>query len=205
MTDTQVLDQMTHYSRHERKLHAAWLKNLSLVEDRRLYALAGYESLWTYVVKGLNYSKASAGKRIQVSRTAKKYPVIYDLLEKSLISMSVISKLSPALTDANHEKILKKCAGMTVEEAEEVIASLLPKPDVKESIRATVTHQTELSVSPTYEKPKRKEKLKPLSEARYHVNFSIDPTNIRLTCRAHNLWFATRAYGRDFIERRRER
>jgi hypothetical protein len=146
------------------------------VEEERLYNLAGYSSLWDYVVNGLHYSEGSVGERIQVARTAKRFPRIYSMMEEMKISMTVVSRMTPYLTEENSDERLTRVSGLSVRKCDEFIASLAPKPDVKESVRkvAGTTAQPTFDAAPSYSKPKPKEKAAPLSAERFHVNFTVD-------------------------------
>ena len=170
------------YTADERRCQVRWLKNLNHVEERRLYAKAGYESLWRYVHKGLGYAEGSVGKRIQVARLIKKFPLVADFLEGRKLSLTAASRLSPVLTDENHRKVLSEASGKNVREVEELVVSLSPKPDICESKRASsgAENATQAAIeiaplaSPEPALPAKKEKSRPLSPERYHLNFSID-------------------------------
>jgi hypothetical protein len=172
----EVLERMVANTKNERKWQVRWLKDLSIVEEERLYSLAGFPSLWAYVTKALHYSEGSVGKRIQVARTAREFPRIYSMMEDMKMSMSVVSRLAPHLTPENSDELLAKASGLSARDAEILVASLAPKPDVQESVRkvAGTTSQDTFDAAPSYSKPKPKEKSAPLSAQRFHVNFTVD-------------------------------
>ena len=136
MKDQELLSRMEEMTRFERKNLAEWLRGLCDVEERRLYSLAGYKSLWDYVTQHLNYSEGSAGKRIQVARTARKFPMVFELIGENKISMTAVARLAPHLTPESHQKLLTENCRKSVRKVEETIAALAPKPEVKDSIRA---------------------------------------------------------------------
>ena len=151
LSDEKVLAGIHLYSLNERKNQVQWLKYLSEVEERRLYALAGYESLFSFVHRGLKYSEGSVGKRIQVARTARKFPVLYSMIFESKITLAVVSRLSPHLTEMNYRSLLEKAQGLSVRETEVLVAGLKPLPEVKDSVRAvsgTASSQQELATTP---------------------------------------------------------
>jgi len=174
MTDQEVLQAMYACTGNERKSQVRWLKQLAEVERKRLFALAGYPSLWAFVHRGLNYSEGSVGKRIQVMRLAEKFPLAYELLEKSEVSMGVLSRLSPHVNEKNHQALLHQVKGKSVAEAEILVASLNPKPEVRDSLRKSpaAKEQAEMEVTPS---PRSipKPKVAPLTPEYFHVNFTI--------------------------------
>ncbi|HJS75499.1 MAG TPA: hypothetical protein VJ921_14500 [Vicinamibacteria bacterium] len=57
------------------------------------------------------------------------------MLSDGRIHLSGIGKLAPYLTDANSEEVLTRAAHKTKREIEELVAALVPKPDVPASVR----------------------------------------------------------------------
>src|SRR5258705_12438870 len=56
---------------------ADFLAHLAEVDLRRLYARAGYDSMYTYLVVKLHLSEYAAFKRIEPARVARDFPAIF--------------------------------------------------------------------------------------------------------------------------------
>lgn len=151
LSDEELLGRLRRNAKSERRIQAQFLAYLAVVEKRRLFALEGYTSLFAFVVQSLGYSEATALKRIQVARKAIRFPRIYECLVEARVSLTGLSKLSPYLTEANHELLLNQSSGKSVTEIENIIVAHFPKAAVKDSVRNRVT---------------------PLSVDQVHVNFS---------------------------------
>lgn len=111
------------------------LRYLAQVDERSLYALMGYRSLFSYCLKALQMSENEAGPRIAVARLAKIYPWILEALGTGDIHLTGLAKLSGYMLPTNCLDLLFEARGRTVSEIEDLIAMRFPKPDVPESIR----------------------------------------------------------------------
>lgn len=125
--DEELMNRLRRTASNERKVQSQFLAYLAAVERRKLYAEAGYSSLYKFLVQELNYSESSALKRIQVARVAARLPLLYLFLEEGKLSLTALSKLAPHLTEANHEDWLKSCEKKTVAEVETMLAKHYPK------------------------------------------------------------------------------
>ena len=64
------------------RVEARIVARLAEVETRRLHLLAGYSSLYDYCRKRLKLSDYEAFARIAAARVARKYPVVFEMLER---------------------------------------------------------------------------------------------------------------------------
>ncbi len=111
------------------------LRYLAQVDERSLYALMGYRSLFSYCLKALQMSENEAGPRIAVARLAKIYPWVLEALATGDIHLTGLAKLSGYMLPTNCLDLLFEARGRTVSEIEDLLAVRFPKPDVPESIR----------------------------------------------------------------------
>ena len=126
------------------KLVRAEKRNVTLViahiaemSRRKGHLERGYKSLFDYCVRRLRLSEGSVARRIQVANVSRRFPQILVVLAENRLSLTVAGLLSPVLTESNVEKLLRDCAGMTKQEAEEYLVALRPKPVFAPSIRKT--------------------------------------------------------------------
>ena len=175
MTDNEVIEKMKEIGQSERKVQARWLYYLAEVDRRKLYARDGYSSLFDFVVDELKYAKGTAGKRIYIMRVAEKYPVIYSLIENQKLCLTAISTLAAYLTPENHEELLSRTQRVSTRDLETLLATLFPKPDIKEIIRKLpsprVAEEKPVELSSFTPRP---EKLVPLSQTRVAWHFTSE-------------------------------
>ena len=71
----------------DRGLTARLLAHLAEVDARRLYAPAGYPSMFAYCVEELRFSEESAYRRIQAARAAHRFPAIFAALAEGRLHL----------------------------------------------------------------------------------------------------------------------
>ena len=109
------------------------------VERRRLYAPAGYPSMYQYCVGKLHLSEAAAYKRIWVARVARKHPAVLAALAEGrvhLAGLHVMAKHLKNLEPGVVDELLAAAKHRTRGEIEQLMAERFPKPDVKAEVRA---------------------------------------------------------------------
>src|SRR4249919_3749722 len=77
------------------------------VEKRRLYAPAGYPSMYAYCVGRLHLSEDAAYKRIKAARAARKCPAVLAAMAEGRVHLTGVVLLRPHLTAANAEELLR--------------------------------------------------------------------------------------------------
>jgi len=109
------------------------------VERRRLYAPAGYPSMYRYCVGKLRLSEDAAYKRIQVARAARRYPAVLAALADGRVHLTGLNliaahlkELDPALVD----ELLTAATHRTKKEIEQLLVERFPKADLKAEVRA---------------------------------------------------------------------
>jgi len=110
------------------------------VERRRLYAPAGYPSMFAFCVGELHLSEDAAYKRIRVARTARSFPRVLVALAEGRVHLSGLTLLShhmkPENVDhATVEALLTAATHKSKREIEQIIAERFPKPDMVAVVR----------------------------------------------------------------------
>ena len=175
--------------------HGVVMKVLVLlgeIDRRGIYRERAWPSLFEYCVAHLHYSEGQACRRISAARALQKFPALFDLFEKRAITLTNLAKVSRALTETNHLDLAKAVGTKRKDEAERILASWFPQPDVKPLIRELPTSPKmipppERSSAPPALQPAASfppspaaapttttGKINPLSEKRYGVHFTID-------------------------------
>jgi hypothetical protein len=109
---------------------ALLLAHLAEVDARRLYAPAGYPSMFAWCVAELHLSEDAAFKRIRAARTARQFPAIYGLLADGRLHLTAVVFLTPYLTPENADELLAAAAHRSKAEIEQLLADRFPRPDL---------------------------------------------------------------------------
>jgi hypothetical protein len=134
MDDDELLAALQGLARDKQRNDAAMLAHLDEAERRRLFAKAGYPSMFEYCVKVLHLSESAAGKRIRVARLARRFPLIVDLVETGELHLSGLCVLGAHLDDDNYRSLLDRARGKTRRQIEGLVAEVAPRPEVAASI-----------------------------------------------------------------------
>ena len=112
------------------------------VERRRLYAPAGYPSMYRYCVGKLHLSEDAAYKRIQVARVARRYPAVLAVLAAlaegrvHLTGLNLLAAHIKALEPAMVDELLAAATHKTKKDIEQLLAERFPKPDLPAQVHA---------------------------------------------------------------------
>src|SRR3990172_6264492 len=133
--DDELLRRLSQLLTQSRRVESELVAHIGEVDDRRLYARHAASSMFSYAIEVLHLSEAEAYLRIAAARASRKYPMLLAMLSDGRIHLSGIGKLAPYLTDSNCEQVLARAAHKSKREIEELVAELVPKPDVPASVR----------------------------------------------------------------------
>jgi hypothetical protein len=135
LSDAELVARMKSLVARERDATAQIVAHLAELDTRDLHLREGYESLYVYCRDALGLSEWEAYNRIEVARTARRFPVILEMLAAGAIHLTAVKLLSPHLTPANHREVLDSARGKKKPEIEEILARLSPRSDVPASVR----------------------------------------------------------------------
>ncbi len=117
------------------RTEARIIAHLAEVEERRIHLKAGSESLFAYCTKRLGSSNNEAFHRIAAARVARRFPVVFRLLEQRELHLTAICLLRDHLTPDNHAELLAEASRRTKWQIQELIARRFPQPDAESRIR----------------------------------------------------------------------
>ena len=135
LSNAELEAMLVRLARGEREATVALLIHLGEFDARRLYAPAGFPSLFRYCVDVLHLSEDSAYNRIETARAARRFPQILDMLGSGALNVTTARVLARKLTDENHLDLLASAAGKTKQQVEEMLVGHFPLPDVASSVR----------------------------------------------------------------------
>jgi hypothetical protein len=111
------------------------LVHLGEVDERKLYLTCAQPSMFAFCVNDLKFSDDAAYNRITVARAARRYPAILESIRSGEVHLFGMRLLAAHLTEENHRDIVKRAAGKTRREIEELVATLWPCPPAATIVR----------------------------------------------------------------------
>src|SRR5687768_10637538 len=106
LTDHELLEQVKTLALRECHVTASLIALLAEIDARKLYRAEGFPSLFAYCIDVLHLTEHAAYSRIEVARTARRWPVIFELIADGLVTVTSVRLLSASLTEENHREVL---------------------------------------------------------------------------------------------------
>jgi hypothetical protein len=108
-------------------LTATLLAHIAEVDARRLYAPAGFSSMFMYCLRELRFSEDAAWRRIQAARAARRFPVLFQAVAEGRLHLTAVCLIAPHLTPANMDELLRAVEGRSRGEIQEWLATRFPQ------------------------------------------------------------------------------
>jgi hypothetical protein len=141
LADDELLLEVKRLAARERESTAQLIASLAELDARRLYLGEGYSSLFTYCTQCLHLSEHAAYGRIEAARTARRWPIVLELLSEGAITLTTVCLLASHLTNENHRVVLESARHKSKREVEQQVAALRPLEPVPSSVRKVPTRQ----------------------------------------------------------------
>ena len=135
LPDDELVARLKGLTARERQATALLVAHLAELDTRDVYLRAGYSSLFTYCRDFLGLSDDEAYNRVVAARTARRFPVVLDLLAAGELNVTIVRVLGPHLTPENHLVVLDSARRKRKTEVEDIVARLSPRADVRASVR----------------------------------------------------------------------
>ena len=117
LNDSALLSQFGDLVRQAHEGNAMLLRHIDVLDRRKLWATLGYSSLFNFLVGRYHMSESTAGKRMGAARTARRFPVLFEMVARGEIHLSGIHRLKAHLTRENHEEVLAAAKHKTIRES----------------------------------------------------------------------------------------
>lgn len=117
------------------RLEARVIAHLAEVEARRLHLLIGCSSLYDYCRKRLGLSDYEAFVRIAAARVARKYPIVFELLDRRELHLTAVCEVRDFLTLENHSELLAEVSGKTKLQIREALRARFPLAEIPTSVK----------------------------------------------------------------------
>jgi hypothetical protein len=134
LSDDELAARVKSLATREHATAACVIAHLAEMDTRDIHLRAGYPRLYDYCLSVLHLSEWEAWNRILVGRVARRFPLLFDMLEEGSIHLTGIKLLAPHLTDENHRRVLESARWKTKLAIGEIVARLHPLPDVPTSV-----------------------------------------------------------------------
>jgi hypothetical protein len=134
VSDGELQGRLKELLRAGGRTEARVVAHLAEVDARRLH-LQGAPSLFRYCLDELGLSESEAWYRICAARAGRKFPLVFELLEKRELHLTAIALLSKHLTEENHRELLVQARGQTKPQILESLVRRWPKTDVSSHLR----------------------------------------------------------------------
>jgi len=135
MSDDKLIASLKSLVAKQSQLTAELLGHIAEVEERKLYLVQAYGSMFKFCVEGLGLSESMAYKYIAVARAAREHEAILAMVRAGRLHLSAAVLLIPHLTDVNCASLLEAAAGQSKRQVERLIAQRFPKADVPAQVR----------------------------------------------------------------------
>jgi len=136
------------------RTEARIIAHLAEVEERRLHLREGSESLFGYATERLGLSNSEAFHRITAARIARRFPIVFSLIEQRALHLFAVCLLRDYITRQNHRELLAEASHKTKWQVQELLARRFPQAELPSRIRLS------------------RAVIEPIAEARYRIEFT---------------------------------
>jgi hypothetical protein len=143
LSDTALLHDLKALIAQERITITDVLAHIAEVDARKLYAPAGYSSMFVYCVDALHLSEDAASKRIQAARAGRRFPVLFSAMAEGRLHMTAVCLLAPHLTPETVDELIEEASHRRKSEIEDLLAArydLPPRPGSPPSAQCELAH-----------------------------------------------------------------
>src|SRR6478752_1199898 len=106
VSDTRLRSALSELLATGYRTEARLIAHLAEVEQRKLHLKDGSESLFDYCTRVLRLSNSEAFHRITAARIARKFPIVFSLVEQRQLHLTAVCLLRVYLSPENHQELL---------------------------------------------------------------------------------------------------
>ncbi len=188
MSDDGLLDRVERLVAQSNELLAELLAYLIEVERRQLHLREACSSMFAFCVERLHMSESAAGKRITAARTARRFPLVLEMIARGDIHLTAVNMLAAHLTEENCAEVLARARHRSKRQIEVLVAEIAPRPDVASRIIPLPQRPASMAdvaappvaateVGQEVRAPERVDRpavVAPLSPRRYEIRVTVD-------------------------------
>src|SRR6185369_6483236 len=105
LSEKELLDHFECLVARDRRTTAALLVAIA---ERKLWARHACSSMFSFCMERFHMSEQVTAKRLWAARTARRFPVVLDLVARGELHLSAIHLLARHLTAENHLRVLER-------------------------------------------------------------------------------------------------
>ena len=118
LADAELEQNLLALARVERDTNANIILHLMVVQERQLYVPAGYDSLFSYCVGKLGFSRSTAYRRKAVVDKVADFPELIERLRDGRLHLCAAAKIATHLETETAAELLEAVVGMSHREVE---------------------------------------------------------------------------------------
>jgi len=122
LSDAVLLRQLSELVARGRATTAELLAHIAEVDSRRLYAGAGYPSMFAYCLEELHLSEDAAYKRIQAARIGRQFPALFAAIAEGNLHLTGACLIAPYATRENVDDLIASATHKSKSDIEEFLA-----------------------------------------------------------------------------------
>lgn len=158
-SNEEIIQKMQKLIRTERKITHLILLYIIEIEDRRIHAQLGFDSMYTYLTRGLGYSEGSAYRRLQSARLLKEVPGAAKKIESGELNLTQLTHVQKCLNEKT-----KSGKAISLEKTAEILAKLENKNSFE--TQKTLSFEMDLPIM-------AEEKLKPQKDDSIRLEITL--------------------------------
>jgi 5-methylcytosine-specific restriction endonuclease McrA len=130
----QIHERAIEVSKTFRTSETQLIDLVQKVEEKRVFVVLGYSSLFEYCTKALLLSESNAQMLISISRKSRMVPELKTEIQKGTVSISKAQRIVSVITRENKSEWIQKASQLSKRELEKEVAKIHPEV-VRETIR----------------------------------------------------------------------
>jgi len=123
----QVRQQLQDLVAKQREHLALLLAHLAEIEHRGLHETLGYPTMLDFAIDHLHMDEEEAPERIEVARTARAFPLLFDAIADGRLHLAAVRLMAPYLTEDNAGEMVAAMTHRPESEIEELLAEWFPE------------------------------------------------------------------------------
>ena len=137
LSDNELLNGLSKLVKQEHNLTLEILLHITEVEDRKIYRVLGYSSMFVYCTEGLGYAESSANRRIYAARAIRKCPDAYRDLKNHRVNLGTLALVWQHLTS----ELLDEIRGKSYRQVQTIVSRFNPMIKHRDLTRPVVVQK----------------------------------------------------------------
>jgi hypothetical protein len=118
MSESELLDHFETLVARDRRTTTQLLVAIAEIDERKLWAGHAFPSMFAFCVERFHMSEQVTAKRIWAARTARRFPLVLEMVERGELHLSAIHLLARHLTAENCRDVLQRATHKSSREIE---------------------------------------------------------------------------------------